>query len=254
MLRKYIQYAREKVRPKLHHLDEDKLSRLFADLRRESLSTGSYPITIRHLESMIRMAEASAKMHLREYVRADDIDLAIQCAVGSFVSAQKLSIKKQLERGFRKYLRVAQDNDELLGFLLGQLIKDKVRYLTHKRNGEPPEQVVVKVSELDERVRILPDGIALGLTLRTGKGRRDLRHHAVPQVGPVQDQRLLVQTAGQRAGHRQELQSPVEGPCIASRTRVSRRTGMGEAPLVAPLLGQAQLHRQVEVALEALVV
>lgn len=44
------------------------------------------------------MSEASAKMHLREFVRADDIDLAISVTVGSFVSAQKLSIKKTLER------------------------------------------------------------------------------------------------------------------------------------------------------------
>lgn len=82
-------------------MDQDKISSLYTDLRRESLSTGSYPITVRHLESMIRMAEASAKMHLREYVRSDDIDLAIQVMVGSFVSAQKSSIKKHLERGFR---------------------------------------------------------------------------------------------------------------------------------------------------------
>jgi hypothetical protein len=47
---------------------------------------------------MIRMSEASAKMHLREYVRSDDIDLAIQVTVGSFVNAQKMSIKKTLER------------------------------------------------------------------------------------------------------------------------------------------------------------
>ena len=91
-------YAKEKVRPKLYDLDQDKLSRLFADLRRESLATGSFPITVRHLESMIRMAEASAKMALREYVRPDDIDLAISVTVGSFVNAQKMSIKKTLER------------------------------------------------------------------------------------------------------------------------------------------------------------
>lgn len=89
------------MKPQLHQMDNDKISRLYSDLRRESLSTGSYPITVRHLESMIRMSEASAKMHLREYVRGDDIDLAIQVTVGSFVSAQKSSIKKQLERGFR---------------------------------------------------------------------------------------------------------------------------------------------------------
>src|ERR1700722_10192441 len=79
-------------------MDQDKLSRLFADLLRESLATGSYPITVRHLESMIRMAEASARMALREYVRPDDIDLAISVAVESFVNAQKTSIKRTLQR------------------------------------------------------------------------------------------------------------------------------------------------------------
>jgi DNA replication licensing factor MCM2 len=98
LLRKYIMYARERVKPKLHNMDQEKLSNLFADLRRESLATGSFPVTVRLLESMIRMAEASAKMHLREYVRSDDIDRAIGVAVGSFISAQKTSIKRSLER------------------------------------------------------------------------------------------------------------------------------------------------------------
>jgi len=144
-------YAREKIKPKLHDLDQEKISRLFADLRRESLATGSFPITVRHLESMIRMAEASAKMHLREYVRPDDVDLAIQVAVGSFVSAQKTSIKKTLERGFRKYLSQAKDHEELLAFLLGQIVKERVR-IHQMRKREQPDKVSVKVSELDERV------------------------------------------------------------------------------------------------------
>ncbi|KAI0093138.1 MCM-domain-containing protein [Irpex rosettiformis] len=151
-LRKYIMYAREKVRPKLYDLDQEKLSRLFADLRRESMATGSYPITVRHLESMIRMSEASAKMALREYVRADDIDLAISVTVGSFVSAQKMSIKKTLERGFRKYLTQARDHEELLAFLLGQIIKEKV-YLYQLQKRDQPASITVKVTELDERAK-----------------------------------------------------------------------------------------------------
>ena len=91
-------YARDRVRPHLDQIDDDKLSRLYAHLRNESLATGSFPITVRHLESMIRLSEASAKLHLREYVRVDDINLAIKVTVGSFVSAQKMSIKKTLER------------------------------------------------------------------------------------------------------------------------------------------------------------
>ncbi len=46
LLRKYILYARERVRPKLYQIDQDKVARLFADMRRESLATGAYPITV----------------------------------------------------------------------------------------------------------------------------------------------------------------------------------------------------------------
>jgi len=47
LLRKYILYSREKCRPKLYQIDQDKIARLFADMRRESLATGAYPITVR---------------------------------------------------------------------------------------------------------------------------------------------------------------------------------------------------------------
>lgn len=152
VLKKYVMYAREKVKPKLYDVDQEKLSRLYADLRRESLATGSFPITIRHLESMIRMAEASAKMALREYVRADDIDLAIEVAVNSFVNAQKMSIKKTLQRGFRKYLTQSKDQEELLAFLLGGIVKDKARF--HQLHTyEQPNLVTVNVSELEDRAK-----------------------------------------------------------------------------------------------------
>lgn len=48
LLRKYILYARQKCSPKLYQIDQDKVARLFADMRRESLATGAYPITVSH--------------------------------------------------------------------------------------------------------------------------------------------------------------------------------------------------------------
>ncbi|CCX31556.1 MCM2/3/5 family-domain-containing protein [Pyronema domesticum] len=103
LLRKYILYAREKVQPKLHQMDQDKVSRLYADLRRESLATGSFPITVRHLESIFRLSEAFAKMRLSEFVNSGDVDAAIRVTVESFVQAQKVSVKKSLARAFAKY-------------------------------------------------------------------------------------------------------------------------------------------------------
>ena len=124
LLRKYILYSRERCRPKLYQIDQDKIARLFADMRRESLATGAYPITVshetlfilntrrniltlttqvRHLESILRISEAFAKMRLSEYCSAADIDRAIAVAVDSFVGSQKVSCKKALARAFAKY-------------------------------------------------------------------------------------------------------------------------------------------------------
>ncbi|KAL2178112.1 MCM2/3/5 family-domain-containing protein [Thermothelomyces heterothallicus CBS 202.75] len=103
LLRKYILYARERCFPKLYHMDEEKVARLFADMRRESLATGAYPITVRHLEAIIRIAEAFCRMRLSEYCSSQDIDRAIAVTVESFIGSQKVSCKKALARAFAKY-------------------------------------------------------------------------------------------------------------------------------------------------------
>lgn len=124
LLKKYILYAREKVHPKVQEMDEDKLAKLYSDLRRESLQTGSIPITVRHLESIIRMSEAHARMHLREYVRSDDIDMAISVTLDSFIQAQKYTVMRQLRKVFSKYVHKSKDNNDLLLYTLELMIRD----------------------------------------------------------------------------------------------------------------------------------
>ncbi len=103
VLTKYIYYARTRVQPKLNQMDMDKVSRVYSDLRKESNTTGSFPITVRHLESILRIAEACAKMRLSPYVSSIDLDRAIKVVVDSFIGAQKVSIRRQLQRSFMKY-------------------------------------------------------------------------------------------------------------------------------------------------------
>jgi len=77
-------------------------------------------MTIRHLESMIRMSEAHAKMHLREFVNGtgseslalrfasillltiglvdDDVNMAIRIMLNSFITSQKYSITRELKK------------------------------------------------------------------------------------------------------------------------------------------------------------
>jgi len=71
---------------------------MYSDLRRESMATGSIPITVRHIESMIRLAEANARMHLRAHVNDDDVNTAIRIILESFVETQKFSIMKSMKR------------------------------------------------------------------------------------------------------------------------------------------------------------
>lgn len=103
LLSKYISFARAKVLPKLQQMDMDKVAKVYADLRRESISTGSFPITVRHLESIIRIAEAFAKMRLLDFVSQSDLNRAIKVSIDSFVGAQKVTVRRQLQKSFAKY-------------------------------------------------------------------------------------------------------------------------------------------------------
>ena len=102
------------MQPKLSEIDKDKISNFYADIRRESSVAGGIPIAVRHIESVVRMSEAYARLHLRDYVRLEDIDFAIQMLLDSFLQSQKLSIKKQLERKFEKYRTNRADITQLL--------------------------------------------------------------------------------------------------------------------------------------------
>jgi DNA replicative helicase MCM subunit Mcm2 (Cdc46/Mcm family) len=64
------------------------LQQVYARLRKESYRSGGLPIAVRHLESMIRMSEAHARMHLRDRVTQEDVNVAIRIMVESFISTQ----------------------------------------------------------------------------------------------------------------------------------------------------------------------
>lgn len=146
LLQKYILYAREKVHPKLHQMDQDKVARMYSELRRESMATGSVPITVRHIESMIRLAEAHARMHLREHVLEEDVNMAIRVMLESFISTQKYSVMRTMAKTFQRYLCYKKDNNELLLFVLKQLVQEQINFMRSRYGSEPD---VVEISEKD---------------------------------------------------------------------------------------------------------
>ena len=148
LLRKYILYART-LKPQLGQIDQAKIEQLYTEIRKESVNSGGIPIAVRHVESIIRMSEAFSRMHLREYVRDDDVNAAIGVMLESFISAQKFSVMRQLKRSFQKYLTYQKDNNELLIYLLEDLLQQ------NRHMAVSPDILQVTLPEFERRSREL---------------------------------------------------------------------------------------------------
>ncbi|MCA9487863.1 MAG: minichromosome maintenance protein MCM [Nanoarchaeota archaeon] len=81
LFRKYIAYAKQRIRPKLTDKTVEKIKNFYVSLRNKPMREGyemrSIPISARQLGSLIRMAEASAKLRLSETVEENDAEIAI---------------------------------------------------------------------------------------------------------------------------------------------------------------------------------
>lgn len=152
LLKKYIVYSRINVRPKLNNMDQDKIAKMYSQLRQESLATGSLPITVRHIESVIRMAESSARMHLRDVVIDSDVNMAMSMMLESFIEAQKYSVMKRMRAVFQKYLSFQKDHTELLFFILRQLAMDQLTYIRCKE-GNNVSSIEIMESDFIERAK-----------------------------------------------------------------------------------------------------
>lgn len=128
LLRKYIVYARKVYKPRINNIDEEKVTKLYAELRRESEAGGGIPIAVRHVESIIRMSESFARMHLRDVVRDDDVNLAIRVMLDSFISSQKYGVQRTLRKSFHRYLTFHKDNNDLLFYMLQAQVRDELQY------------------------------------------------------------------------------------------------------------------------------
>lgn len=126
LLRKYILYARNNIEPVISNIDIQKVSHLYSDLRKESLNSG-IPITVRHIESIVRVSEAFAKLRLSNTVSKVDLDSAISLSLESFLNAQKYSVAKQLRKKFSKYFD--ENNDDLIIFVLKEMMNERLKAL-----------------------------------------------------------------------------------------------------------------------------
>jgi replicative DNA helicase Mcm len=82
LLRKYIAYARQKVKPKLTKEAMEEIKKFYVELRNIPTIAEDIvkpiPISPRQLEALIRLSEASAKIRLSDKVTAEDARRAIR--------------------------------------------------------------------------------------------------------------------------------------------------------------------------------
>lgn len=79
-LKKYISFAKAQKAPELHQDCIEYAAQYYGALRHKALNYDqnkvSVPVTVRTLETMIRLATAHAKLRLSKTVEASDIDIA----------------------------------------------------------------------------------------------------------------------------------------------------------------------------------
>ncbi|MGL4670327.1 MAG: minichromosome maintenance protein MCM [Methanobacteriaceae archaeon] len=138
LLRKYIAYARKRVAPKLTDEANQVLEEFYVSMRGSGEEEESpVPITARQLEAIIRLAEASAKIRLKEVVEAEDAHKAVKLqqaclkAVGLDAETGKIDIDKVEGRTPKS------ERDKL------RVLVDMLKELEEEYNGNAPKNVLI---------------------------------------------------------------------------------------------------------------
>ncbi len=78
LFKKYVAYARKNCHPKLTPEAGEEIKKFYLELRSKSVEGAPIAITLRQYEALIRLAEASAKVQLRNEVNKEDALRAIK--------------------------------------------------------------------------------------------------------------------------------------------------------------------------------
>jgi DNA replication licensing factor MCM2 len=148
LLKNYIVFARKNCFPKLTNFNKEKLADFYKQIRQEAFKTGGAPMTARHIESIIRIAEANARIELREHVTPKDLDNAIGVMFESFLQSQKHQVAEELRQKFRRFLNVATPAADQIVNLLEKMFRDRTEQLRLAR-GAIPEVSTVSIDMAD---------------------------------------------------------------------------------------------------------
>ncbi|KAF9113321.1 MCM DNA helicase complex subunit [Mortierella sp. AM989] len=139
-LKKYIHYAKSRIKPVLSQGAADKIANAYTEIRNKALEDSQKvaPATARTLETLIRIATAHAKVRLSSIVQDQDADAAIDILkFALFKEAPKKksrsSKRARLDRPFGESDSENSDDDDDEG-------QQQSQRRTSTRNGQPSSQ------------------------------------------------------------------------------------------------------------------
>merc|ERR1719253_2129420 len=153
LLKNYIVFARKNVFPKITNIDKEKLANFYKLIRSEAFKSGGAPMTARHVESIIRMAEANARIELRDHVLPKDLDNAIAMMFESFSQSQKHQVAEELRQKFRRYISQATPAADQIVTLLEKLFKDRTEQMRLSRPGGAAPEIAEVAVDMEEILR-----------------------------------------------------------------------------------------------------
>jgi replicative DNA helicase Mcm len=163
ILKKYIAYAKQRIKPKLTDEAIEEIKEFYVRLRsqpsREDAGVKPIPITARQLEGIVRLSEAHAKIRLSTEVRRDDAKIAIELV--------RLSL---MQVGYDEETKTFDVDRITTGVTASKrgkviLVKEVISQLESRLGKLIPEEELVKAvegkmttAELEEALNLLSKG------------------------------------------------------------------------------------------------
>ncbi|EDO06540.1 putative DNA replication licensing factor MCM2 [Babesia bovis T2Bo] len=135
----YLKYAKANcvptLSPEFYRVIEGKLAGFYSSIRQKTAYGGGYPLTLRHIESVIRIAEANAKMRLSNHLNSNDVDMAIATLLESYISSQRHSVACKLAKEYSRYRMLFDGDDHVLVQILRNTIQAQIERNVRRRDA-----------------------------------------------------------------------------------------------------------------------
>jgi DNA replication licensing factor MCM6 len=157
-IQRYIQYART-IQPRISEESAQLLVEKYCILR-QSDWMGSYRMTVRQLESLIRLSEALARLHLDEEVRPRYVGEAFRLLKSSLIRVESERIDLKQEEGISEEMAdncnpvssedntANNDGDNLMTIKYEDYVRMSNMLVYQLRKGDSDEDIGMKKSEL----------------------------------------------------------------------------------------------------------